>query len=266
MATRVPLPVAQIPAEGQLLDAWEAGIGRPLAWRTLPLLAAAYPGTDRETLLAWSVGYRDLHLLALRAACFGHHMESVADCPACGGHLEIVFDVADIVAPVSVTSSGPEEALTHEEALEVTVDWNGRTLRFRLPNAGDMIALSGCQGLNEARRLLLKRCSLDPDAGEVDDLPKPMVEALAQRMAEADPQADVHLALTCPSCAHSWMAAFDIAAHLWAEVDAWAQRTLLEVHTLARAYGWCEVETLALSPQRRRRYLDLIASTNGGAV
>jgi hypothetical protein len=34
---------------------------------------------------------------------------------------------------------------------------------------------------------------------------------------------------------------------------------LLEVHQLARAYGWSERETLALTPRRRRRYLELVS-------
>jgi hypothetical protein len=237
-----------------------------LAWRTLLLLAAAHPGIEREALLAWPVGRRDLHLLALRAACFGRDVESLADCPACGGHLEIAFDVADIAVPVQKREPASLQVPVPEDAPQVTADWNGRVLHFRLLNAGDLLTLSQCRDLSEARRQLLHRCCLDEDRAEVDTLPESVVEELAQRMAEADPQADVRLELTCPSCDHAWMAVFDIAAHLWAEVDAWAQRTLIAVHTLARAYGWREAETLALSPQRRQRYLDLIASTGGEAL
>jgi hypothetical protein len=260
------LPVLQALPPARLLDVWEAGEGQPLAWRALSLLAAAYPAVDREGLLAWSVGRRDLYVLALRAACFGRDVESVADCPVCGERLEIAFDVADIVAPVTEQIPAPEDPIMDGGAPQVTADWNGRALRFRLPNAGDLVALSHCRDLDEGRRLLLHRCSLDANGAEVDGLPEPVVEALAQRMADADPQADVRLALTCPLCDHAWMATFDITAHLWAEVDAWARRTLLEVHTLARAYGWCEAEILALSPQRRQRYLELIASTDGGVI
>ena len=37
-------------------------------------------------------------------------------------------------------------------------------------------------------------------------------------------------------------------------------RILREVHTLAAAYGWSEAEILALSPARRRVYLELAAA------
>jgi len=84
------------------------------------------------------------------------------------------------------------------------------------------------------------------------------LQAVADRMAAADPQGDVELALTCPACGHAWPAAFDIASFFWTEVDAWARVLLHEIHALASAYGWREVDILALTPWRRRAYLELI--------
>jgi hypothetical protein len=77
-------------------------------------------------------------------------------------------------------------------------------------------------------------------------------------MADADPQADVRLALDCPACGHNFLAAFDVAAYLWSEVNAWAYRLLGEVHSLASAYGWREEDILAMSPWRRRVYLEMV--------
>jgi hypothetical protein len=37
-----------------------------------------------------------------------------------------------------------------------------------------------------------------------------------------------------------------------------ARSLLAEVHSLARAYGWTESEILALSPQRRSTYLEMV--------
>jgi hypothetical protein len=81
--------------------------------------------------------------------------------------------------------------------------------------------------------------------------------AIEAWMSDADPQADVELALACPSCGHQWPAAFDIASFLWKELHVWALRTLREVHTLARSYGWREDDVLALSGTRRQLYLEL---------
>ena len=77
-------------------------------------------------------------------------------------------------------------------------------------------------------------------------------------MGEADPQADIRLALTCSECSLEWEATFDIVTFLWTEVDGWARRTLFEVHLLASAYGWRESDILALSAPRRRFYLEAV--------
>jgi hypothetical protein len=83
------------------------------------------------------------------------------------------------------------------------------------------------------------------------------VDAVIARMAEADPQADVQLDLSCPACRHRWLAVFDIVSFLWSEIDASARRTLQDVHRLATAYGWREPDILALTPWRRQVYLEM---------
>ena len=44
---------------------------------------------------------------------------------------------------------------------------------------------------------------------------------------------------------------------LWSELQSRAERLLLDVDALARAYGWTEPEILALSSTRRAAYLQL---------
>lgn len=77
-------------------------------------------------------------------------------------------------------------------------------------------------------------------------------------MGRADPQANIRLSLTCPSCANPWEEGFDITDFFWSEVDAWAPRLLREVHVLAAAHGWSESEILAMTPQRRQIYMELV--------
>jgi hypothetical protein len=237
----------------QLLAAWEQAHHRPPAARALVLLAAAWPETAPETLARLSVGQCDARLAALREQTFGPTMAGLAACPACGQRLELSFNLDDVrVAP---PAAAPPEVLT--------VDHDGCRVRFRLPTIHDLDALSaeGAEPV-QARERLLARCLLaveinPPQAGA--PLPAAVVEAVAARMAEADPQADVRLALTCPACRHAWEALFDIAAYFWQELDAWARRLLSQVHRLALAYGWDESAILALSPFRRQAYLEMIA-------
>jgi hypothetical protein len=103
--------------------------------------------------------------------------------------------------------------------------------------------------------LLLERC-----IELVNDSPlsSAVVEKVVAEMAAADPLADTELDLRCPACSAQWLAPFDVVGFLWGEIETWARRALRDVHTLARAYGWAEAEILALSPVRRRAYLDLV--------
>jgi uncharacterized protein (UPF0212 family) len=234
----------------ELLDAWERGLGEPPVGRALALLAAACPECLPEMLARESVGRRDGRLLTLREWTFGPRLVSLAGCPACGERLETAFDVADIRVAESSGATAP---------LSLTVF--GRELAFRLPDSLDLAALAACGDLESARRRLLGRCLLgEPQevAAAVEQLPDEALQAVADRMAAADPQGDVQLSLQCPACAHAWAAAFDIASYFWTEVDAWARVLLYEIHALATAYGWRETDILALTPRRRRAYLELI--------
>jgi uncharacterized protein (UPF0212 family) len=242
------------PSAQELLDAWERGLSEPPVERALTLLAAACPGTPPEELARESIGRRDGRLLTLREWTFGPRLVSVAACPACGERLETAFEVGDI------RLDGLPECLP-EEALSLAAE--GYELTFRLPDSLDMAALAAGESVEGARLRLLGRCILaarDPhgDAVSPERLPAAVLQAVVDRMAAADPQADVELALSCPSCGHAWAAAFDIAPFFWTEVDAWARVLLHEVHSLASAYHWREADILALSPRRRRSYLDLI--------
>ena len=229
----------------ELLDAWERGLGEPPVRRALLLVAAACPGADSEDLARESVGRRDARLLTLREWTFGPRLVSLASCPICAERLETSFDVADI------------RVASHEDVAEepITLTVSGIELTFRLPNSADLLALTAAENVDGARRRLLGRCLLGTGA---DDLSEDALQAVARRMAEADPQGDVELSLSCPACGHSWLAAFDIASFFWTEVDAWARVLLHEIHILASAYGWRESDILALSPWRRRSYLELI--------
>jgi hypothetical protein len=238
----------------ELLAAWERSLAEPPALRALVLLAAACPETPVEDLARESVGRRDARLLTLREWTFGPQLASLASCPVCGERLEMAFDVAEIRVP------GAEEGPCEPLSLAVA----GCELTFRLPDSLDLAALAGgCDGPEGVRRRLLARCLLGA-RGEggaevpLDELPAAAFQAVADRMALADPQGDVQLSLCCPACSYAWPAPFDIAAFFWTEVEAWSRLLLYEIHVLASAYCWPEADILALSPWRRRAYLGLI--------
>ena len=236
----------------ELLAAWERGLDVPPTERALTLLAAC--STEAPDALArLSIGRRDARLLVLRELTFGAQLTSLAACPACGERMECTFNVSDLrVAP----------ELEPVEAFTLTLDDD--EMRFRLPNSLDQLALATCTDVASARDLLLQRCLLTTHGAEirVARLPLSAWAQIAEQMERADPQADIQLDMSCAACGHRWQEAFDIGSFFWTELDAWARRLLLDVHTLARAYGWSEHDILNLSAPRRQFYLNLI----GGAV
>ncbi len=235
----------------ELLTAWEHGLSQSGARRLLTLLAAAHPDLSDEQLLRLPIGQRDALALKLREALFGSQLTSLTGCPVCNERLEFMLDIADIkVAPSSPT----------QETLALQLD--GVDLEFRLPDSRDLMLIEAVSSVGEARRLLFERCLLSAaQAGQtlpVDKLSEAILDKVELVMSEADPQANVQLDLCCSACQHNWLAPFDIASFLWSEINVWAQRVLNEVHLLAKSYAWCEADILAMSPTRRRYYLERV--------
>jgi hypothetical protein len=244
----VPAPTSD------LLAAWERGLACAGPDRALLLHGVAQPQAGPAVLAQVPVGTRDADLYALRRALFGDRMEVLAECAACGEALEFDLDAGDLAAR--------RPAAAGNEPRRVAVD--GWDVMFRLPAAGDLTAAAAeAADAADARRRLVARCVLaasrDGDRADPDDLPEPVRRRLAEEAAQADPLAEVTLRVACPGCGASTAAELDIAGFLWVEVDAWARELLLDVHLLACAYGWTEPQVLALSPLRRRYYLELCA-------
>jgi uncharacterized protein YbaR (Trm112 family) len=247
----------------ELLNAWEEGSAKTSAERAVELLALVSPETARERLMDLSLGQRDAALLTLRERLFGSRMVAVVVCPDCGERLDLMFDTRQIRA--GQRESDRESA--EESGAEVAVSVEGYELRLRLANTGDAMAIAGQtdaveNDLDFDRGLLLKRCLLSGNhAGvviEAEQIPPEVAEIAVQRMATADPMADIELAMTCPSCKRQWSAALDVVSFLWSEIEVWAWRLLHEVHTLASAYGWPERDILRMSANRRQSYLQRV--------
>lgn len=233
-------------ASSTLLAAWElAGSQAPLQ-RALTLLAAAWP--ERAAWQHVPIGERDRHLLALYTGLFGTRIDGLATCPRCAEQLEVRFDTGQIAAP----------AWTGHTAVGIEVD--GYRISCRLPDSADLLAVVAA---GEPAHGLLERCITgamhDGAAVAPAALPPVVRAALEEALRDADPQAEVSIALDCPACGHAWVMDFDVLAYLWSEIEDWAARLLRDVHDLASAYGWSEAAILALGDARRRWYLELVA-------
>ena len=230
--------------DATLLDAWEETTALARPWREVVLLAGV-SGEPVHALAHLPIGERDRRLLALRTAALGERLDCETRCPACGERLEVALEATSLACPP--VEPGDTSVLENG-------DWH---VRFRLPTSADLAA---CAGEPAAGRALLACCVVEAAEGDArrspHELPPRLRDEVSARMAALDPQADVRLALECPACGHGWQADLDVGGFVLAEVDAHAARLLAEVHGLARAYGWSEADVLALSPARRRRYLE----------
>jgi hypothetical protein len=240
--------------DAALLEAWETARSRVYPLRGTALLAAAEPGHDERALASLPLGEVARRLLVLHAQWFGGALVSVCVCPDCGESVEARCD------PVALRAAAPEPP----PVVPLTLDAHGYAVRYRLPAPLDLAYAARAGTAYAARRLLLERCVLEAVHHGVRcaaaNLPEQVVAALAAAMEAADPLAEISLEIGCPACGATWTAVLEPERFLLAAVEETARDVLRDVHQLARAYGWSEAESLALSRARRRAYLDLIGT------
>jgi hypothetical protein len=220
-----------------LLDLWERGSGLHLLDRALLAIAVAEPGEPYDALADWPLGKRNAALARLRRACFGSVLTGWVSCPQCGERLEFSLDAG----------------LLWEQRSEAAGQFTADGRSFRPLTSRDLASVANENDERAAAHKLLHLCCAGGGEFTEEEL-----ESLGELLAEADPLAETLLDFNCAACDHRWQEPLDIAAWLWAEIDARARRLLHDVHTLAAAYGWTEREILSLDEPRRALYLEMV--------
>ncbi|WP_441237655.1 hypothetical protein [Bradyrhizobium sp. 930_D9_N1_4] len=227
--------------EQDILALWDRAAGRARGLRDHALFAAAGAApTD-------PVGTGNAALLTLRTQLFGAPWRLRAACPVCHTDCEFTADSAALA-----------EGLAPAEVAPPRITSGGSELTLRVPTLSDLASLGAAPDSASATKLLLARCLGETPPAAIDQHALDQIEAELER---CDPGAVIAFALACPDCGHAWQAVIDIAPALWAEVQAAAERTLLDVDALAREYGWSEAEVLALPHTRRAAYLQLAGAS-----
>ncbi len=243
----------QLPDAAQLIGVWEQGAARHSVHQALALLAAAFPEKTPAELAEMPLSRRDACLLKFRQALFGPALDCYAECPCCEARLEFRVDVKDLLARSTAESDSHAGELQCEDLC----------LWYRAPNSADLTALLNCSDVASARASLIGACVIEARRGgellAAADIPVPAIDELSSKLGESQSCADIFFALQCADCGHTWQLVLDIVAFLWNEVSLLAKRYLYEVHALAWAYGWSEADILAMSPARRRFYLDRVS-------
>ena len=215
-----------------------------------------------------SLGARNAALLSLRARLFGRTQALRCTCVHCGGTNEFSVD-CDALAGSLVPPAGADGL----HALKTA----GYVVEFRAPTSA---MLNHCVMLNhgvipsEAKDVgpgssgdlfadaLVSSCVIhcrDSTGTECSPaaLPDEVIEALGNALEHIEPGASVEFDVVCADCGGQWSAPMDCADVVWSEIQARAERLMLDIDVLARAYGWREDDVLALSDTRRAAYLQL---------
>jgi hypothetical protein len=233
----------------ELVEVWERGQRLSPVDRALAILVRAEGELGIDDLARLSIGQRDTRLLKLRASTFGPRLMGLADCPDCSERLDVAFGTSELLGD---DSGAPEISVTEGEYYA----------RVRPPNSLDLGEALRADAAGDPSSRLLTLCILEArHRGEpvaAASLPAEVAEAIERRIAEADPGAEIRLALECPHCGHRWQTTFDIVSFFWSEIHARAVRILQEVDRIASAYGWSEAEILALGAWRRHAYLEIL--------
>ena len=226
-----------------LLDLWEQGSDLHSLDRALLALQAALPGASRSSLADWPMGRRNRALMDLHRLHFGPALQGWASCACCGEKMEFGIDLSTLAGGTPAGKTGAE-----------TITFKGR--RYHLPTSRDLAESLQRPDLETAALELVERCRMD--GADTASWSQEDLEAIGERMAEADPLSEIRIALDCPQCGNPSQETLEMSRFLWSEIEAHARRSVQEVHELAAAYGWPESAILALSPARRALYLEQV--------
>lgn len=234
----------RVPGEAELLLLWEQGQSRHPIDRSLLLGAWARPELEPESLQLLPLGVLNAALLQMRSALFGSRLELQLSCTHCGELLEIPVDIDGLL----------QQAASGSSLDPVSIEG----FCFRHPTSRDLAVVAyELDAAAAALRLLETCCIARPaDANEAAVTPE-LLAQVDSLLEDGDPLADPQMTALCPVCGGQVTSGLDPANMLWKEVQAWAGHVFRQIHMLASVYGWTESEVLALSPGRRKVYLDL---------
>lgn len=211
-------------------------------------------GVGPEAVRDLTVGDRDALLLQLRRITFGDRLACLLTCSGCGERLTVRLRVDDLMVPMYVDGR-PEGKVR----VELGDTWFEVT--YRLPTGRDQEAAAAAGSIEGSAQRLLERCvrAVVDDRMQPASLPRDaLAGAVAEAMAQQDPQADLVLRADCPGCGRSVEALLDAGSYLFREVAQRAVEIRQDVHLLAYHYHWSHAEILALPPAERRELADLI--------
>jgi hypothetical protein len=238
----------------EMLDAWDRGYAQKSVARGAVLLGS-WPGAPGE-IGSLTAGEMNRQLLRFYRWAFGAvELQAVAECPQCHSQLETSMAISD-VASWLVSEGAPET----REAYRLDAD--GFEIVLRQVTIDDLAVAARCRDVAQARRILLDRCVVaarrEGQSISARELTQAASRSVSDFLGELDPAGDPRVGLKCVDCGHEFGLGLDLAEHFWLNLEAAADRLCNEVAALSKGFGWSESDVLAMSPHRRRFYLNLL--------
>jgi hypothetical protein len=181
--------------------------------------------------------------LAIRQAWIGDRLSTDGACPECAERVDISFRIGEYYkhfqpsTPTGVTTTG-------DGWYEVS------GIRFRVPTVADLTAaLGGDDGAATLAGTCVEPADLSEEQWQI-------VDAALDQIA---PSLDGMVGGLCPECGASMQLRLDPCSYVMAELRDLFAGIYYEVHLLARAYGWKEVDILSMGRSRRIKYAHLIS-------
>jgi hypothetical protein len=233
-----------------LLAAWEAAAARPEVARGA-VLVAFDTGTTLAVILDLPVSACAAMAVSAFRETFGPRPDCRFACPSCRTPIHVPLDLDHLEAAVAADQE--------VGGLAVVVSGGRRELAVHCFSTQDLLdAAATADPAAELRGRIVR--TADGKAlpqGEIDGLTGAELAAVDTAADGLAGAAATVLRMDCPACGEQQRAAVDPGDLLWERVAITALRLMNQVATLARAFGWSEDETLALSAIRRGAYLEL---------
>jgi hypothetical protein len=206
----------------------------------------------------------DVLILRLRQHLIGDRVRADVTCPAsgCGRRIDLDFSIEELLSHHSPRPGKRSTPGLAEEAGwfcllsagKQTSDPRLGRIRFRLPSAGDQLAVIGRP---DAAAELARRCIVP------EDIPAKLRRRAEAAMEELAPSLSCDLEGKCPECGARVTLYFDGRWFCLRELRDRAAFIYQDVDVLARRYHWSEAEILRLPHVRRTIYAELARQLGG---
>jgi hypothetical protein len=165
-------------------------------------------------------------------------------CEACGAKMD-----------VSVTQSELPFKPAGKTYPFFTVRLQQKTVKFRVPNNADLVAIGSLEDEHEAVITLVESCCVSRDKSVLKFLDENALKKIEQKLEAVIPELSEQIQVECPDCQHNQLIHIDP----YLSLDQIDDSILADVHTLAKTYHWSERDILNLPRERRKWYLEKIA-------